>query len=130
MNRNKRIVWIIFIAFAVSTCFLMIRGIFLDRKMKKEGKITTAKIIDYKLGYRGGISFIYSFNTDGEKIVGKKSFMELVSNRPADFLNKSFPVIYLKDNPSYNYLLLSRYSFNKFGILFPDSLKWVIKFEK
>lgn len=108
----------------------MIRSIILDRKLETNGLIANGKIIDYKLGYRGTIAFIYSFEVNGKRILSKTSFPELIPNQPTDFIDKSFPVIYLSDNVSYCELLISRYSFDKFNIPFPDTLKWVTEFEK
>lgn len=102
----------------------------MDKRLNQNGLLTNAKIVDYELGYRGGISFIYTFQIKGMSFLNKTSFPELVSNHPKDFIGKYFPVIYLPNNISYNELLISRYSFNKFNIQFPDTLVWVTKYEK
>ena len=127
---NKKIIWGAFILFVIVTLFLMIRSLFLDNELEQKGKVTYAKITDYKLGYRGGIAYIYSFDLDGKRIEGKTTFPELSSSHSFEFLNKSFPVIYLENKPTCNRLLISRISFKESRIQFPDSLKWVIEFEK
>ena len=129
MNKS-RIIWVAFGLFVISAFSLMINGIFTDKKLRKEGVLTTAVVTDCKFGYRGGISFIYEFILEGKLIKNKKSFMEIVPSKGANFLHKSFPLLYLETSPSNNQILISRYSFEEFKIPFPDSLKWVIEFEK
>ena len=40
-------------------------------------------------------------------------------------VGKSFPIIYENGNPSNTCILISKESFKKFDIPFPDSLKWL-----
>lgn len=42
-----------------------------------------------------------------------------------DLIGKRFPVIFEKGSPSNAYILISRESFKKFELTFPDSLSWI-----
>lgn len=44
------------------------------------------------------------------------------------FINKSFPVIYVPENPIINEILITPDRFKKYAIPFPDSLNWVLKY--
>ena len=127
---KSRIIWAAFGLFVIFVFSLMVNGVFTNKRLRKQGMLTTAVVTDYKFGYRGGISFIYEFVFEGKLIKNKKSFMEIVPSKGANFLNKAFPVLYLQNSPSNNQILISRYSFKEFEIPFPDSLNWVIEFEK
>ena len=47
-----------------------------------------------------------------------------------EFITKSFPVIYLPDRPNRSEILITPDRFVRFGVDFPDSLKWVRDFWK
>jgi hypothetical protein len=42
-----------------------------------------------------------------------------------EFIHKSFPVIYLPSHPQKSEVLITPDRFERFGINFPDTLKWV-----
>lgn len=45
-------------------------------------------------------------------------------------LYKSIPVIYCNSNPNINSALITPEQFNEYGYKFPDSLNWIVKFQK
>jgi hypothetical protein len=46
------------------------------------------------------------------------------------FIWKSFPVIYDTTNPVEHFMLIFPDDFKKYGLLFPDSLKWVLQYNR
>ena len=45
-----------------------------------------------------------------------------------NFLNRSFPVIFSPKNIEKNEILITPDKFKRFNLLFPDSLRWVLKY--
>ena len=70
----------------------------------------------------------YEFYYKGEKINGANAFEPFRGN--PDFENKNFPVMYYPGLGGHTQLLIKPSDFKKFGLSFPDSLKWVLSYLK
>ncbi len=50
------------------------------------------------------------------------------SNVKSFFLGKTFPIVYKSNSADNSHLLIRPRDFEKFHLVFPDSLRWVLKY--
>lgn len=100
-----------------------------DKKYKEKGVLTTGNVIKVKDDYKRRPYVYYIFSVGANTYTGKSSYPEFKANIEAELKNKSFPVIYIKNDPNDNQILISRAEFKSQGIPFPDSLAWTRKLE-
>jgi hypothetical protein len=74
-----------------------------------------------------GLNLNYEFYYNGKKILGSDAFNKFRGNQ--DFVNRNFPVMYEPKLGSAK-LLVEPSDFKRFGLPFPDSLKWVLNYLK
>ncbi|WPQ66305.1 hypothetical protein SIO70_15700 [Chitinophaga sancti] len=100
-----------------------------DRKRLFNNKIfTTGEIYDYTMVARSSATnFICRFYVGGVKYSFSQVVREVNRAYADDFVGKTFPVIYEKENPSNCELLLVPENFQQINMPFPDSLNWVRK---
>jgi hypothetical protein len=111
-------------------------GITRRTNLEKNHKFSVAYTYDCSSGGRGnggGIYIDYIITLDGKKY--KSSSRYLTDEISIDdcrnyFIFKTFPVAYSPSNPSNSQLLIRPKDFEHFGVSFPDSLAWVLKFIK
>jgi hypothetical protein len=122
-SMNKILTWTIIIGFIVFVTVQSIRQNSEDQYLKDNPNLTTAKIIDWDPGAKGGARLLnYEFIIDNKTYNGSKSYYGL-SQRNNYLLNKYFPVIYSSKDPNVNRLLIIENEFKEFGLIQPDSLK-------
>lgn len=116
--------------------FIVVVVVFLLWQLNKEksdyrnrGQMTTGVVLQVIDDYKGRPYVHYRFNVDTATFYGEDPYPEFRSRIEEQLKNKRFPVIYLKDKPAKNHILISRAEFKRFSIPFPDSLSWTIKLE-
>jgi len=117
------------IILGVPFLFLVIRSIIEDRALSNNGFITNAVITRYQTSYRGYPIFEYEFHCNGKIYTGQTTEPNLGSRAKKDFIGRNFPVLYKRDDPNTNELLISKISFCRYNKPFPDSLSWVEDYE-
>jgi hypothetical protein len=131
MNKDKLATIIIIIILFLLAKFNHWIGDNKMEKLKKEGIFTKGNTLFVSLTPKNGDSgIIYEFIIDKEKIRKGKDMDKTDRRLDSIFLNKRFPVIYLKDDPEVNKMLIFPSDFEDFGKPFPDSLNWVKKYLK
>jgi hypothetical protein len=93
------------------------------------GKITNGTIYEEPHPLKlYSYSIHYEYFVNGIKYQGLKttSFDPELSYK---LQNKSFPVIYLKNNPAKSRMLIFEYDFEVLRLNHPDSLKWVEEYK-
>lgn len=113
--------------------FLVVFGLWYnnkeEKKYKTKGVLTIGTVIKVEDDYKKVPSIYYIFNIGYTSFTGRCPYPEFKANIEDELKNKSFPVIYIIDNPKESEILLSRTKFKRFGLPFPDSLSWTIKLE-
>jgi len=124
--KTKRIItWVIATFFVVTIAVTTIQSNSDTHKLANQGILTNAYIIDITTTVRGDFAINYRFIVNGKSFENQHSYSELLLRYQNNFINKIFPVIYLSQNPSINYLLVTPQSFKEYNKDFPDSLQWI-----
>ena len=97
-------------------------------RLLKNGVLTTATTYDYHFSLKGAKGYSYRIVVNGKGYDGFLGDGQGIG-KPV-FLYKTFPVIYNREDPSENRMLVSPRSFEFYGLSFPDSLKWVLQYEE
>ncbi|HTB53260.1 MAG TPA: hypothetical protein VK718_10860 [Ferruginibacter sp.] len=124
--KKEKIVTILVSVFFIGVITITtLLGNFNDKKLIERGVIINATIYDVTSTVRGDFAVKYRFFIAGKPYESEHSYGEIISRYQSNFINKSFPMIYLSEDPSINYLLVTPNSFKKYNKDFPDSLGWV-----
>lgn len=88
---------------------------------------TVGVVSEVKYVAKQGEVIYYNFEVDYKTFSATNNYGNFHSLQRF-VINKSFPVIYAKDNPKdYNTLLIEPDDFSAYNIPYPDSLYWIIK---
>jgi hypothetical protein len=126
-QRNTRFNWKYLAAFFVFLLTLFIFGTYSNYNLKTNGKFSTAHIIKIIYGAKANEYFKYEFKTsEGEEIID----IDLIHNLEVNniFVGKSFLVIYDPDCPTDNRVITTPDIYEEYGLVFPDSLQWILKY--
>jgi hypothetical protein len=122
-KQDKIAVVIILFIGILSVLFLVYR----NKQLKSDGVIVYGTIIGHGHSAKSPVlEFKYSFAYEG-KI--HESWSDARVDYSSDFIGKTFPVKYSPKLGSGEMLITPR-DFAKYGLLFPDSLKWVLPYLK
>ncbi|HEU4552095.1 MAG TPA: hypothetical protein VFS25_04645 [Chitinophaga sp.] len=106
--------------------YLFIVYQFKGSELKNNAIITTGVILKFKSDYRGeGGAFVYSFNINGKYYENQRAYPNIRSSDGYNLEGKIFPIVYDKNDPDNNRMLITDKDFKTYSIPFPDSLKWV-----
>lgn len=95
------------------------------KELRENGILMNAELIDVVTTYRGTPKYQYKFYYKGKFYIENDASGVQKLNI---FIGKTFPIIYSpKSNRSH--LLMTPADFEKFGIPFPDSLRWVLEYQ-
>lgn len=94
---------------------------YVSARYPKRSSFPTGSAYYNKPGY---IYFVYSFSVSRKTYWGKK-FEEIKPDQLWRFEHRSFPVVYSRNDPRKNAILIDPNSFSLFNIPVPDSLSWV-----
>lgn len=96
-------------------------------EIKDNKGIALSKITSGREDYRSFTYRLnYSYSLDNREYFGESSVI-VKGQFLDDFIGKSFPIVYSTKNPQKSILLVSQEDFEKWGLVFPDSLSWVTK---
>jgi len=109
--------------------FIVVKSIIRDHNLSNCGITTSAVITGYTSNYRGYLIFKYKFNFEDKVYTGQVTNLNLRSSAKRDFIGRSFPVLFKRDDPDVNELLMSQVDFRRFNKPFPDSLSWISKYQ-
>jgi hypothetical protein len=94
-------------------------------RLINHGVMTSGFIYSVTTTGRGYFTPLCHFIVNGKEYKNNDNFIELPYSRQYDFIGKTFPIIYLPENPSINHILITPSSFKRYNKKFPDSLVWV-----
>lgn len=86
----------------------------------------TGHISKFESRFRGGAGYLYEFTVNGKTYSDSYSYPD--NNAPFD--NKTFTVVYECNNPDNHALLIFKKDFEKYDEIFPDSMSWLIPYDK
>jgi len=98
-------------------------------KLKEKGLITIGTVKEINRSGNKGSSYSVEYNyIVNEKLYeGKGGISSLSPALRRALIGKHFPVIYLPENETESYILITAFDFSLFGKEYPDSLKWIEK---
>ncbi|ANE52902.1 hypothetical protein [Flavisolibacter tropicus] len=99
-------------------------------ELEEHGTITTGYVTSVWDAYKGWTRFKYYYFHNGKKIKGSDSYKTLSFTIKDSLVGKAVPILYVPENPQNNKLLLTEADFNGLNKEFPDSLKWIQRYEK
>lgn len=129
---------ILILALIIALLYCQRQKVITKKSIIQEPKFSTAIISKIYTGNtRGGgnktyVSYIFAtqngkiqrtnmYSTNGRKLnLSRYSYKH--------FLGKEFPIVYSTQFPDKSHLLFLRYDFHRYGLTFPDSLKWTESF--
>jgi hypothetical protein len=124
MRKQDKIAISIILIIAV---FCVLFLIYRNRQLKNDGIIVYGKIIGHGYSAKSPIlEFKYSFVYKG-KIYERWGDARV--DYSSDFIGKTFPVQY-SPKLGIGEMLITPRDFAKYGLPFPDSLKWVLPYQK
>lgn len=130
MTENLKNKYILGGIFGIILFGLILKDIRNQKNIKNNIKITNAHIYKCTKDYKGnGIYLDYTFFIKDSLIKSTDGFSRIITDRTYIFEGKTFPVAYDSTNPKNNELLLTKDRFEKYNLIFPDSLKWVMSYE-
>lgn len=94
------------------------------KKLLSTGVIAMCTIDKIEEGsrFRNSICYSYSYNGNPYKDCVEYDISNRLKHR---LLNTQIPIIFSKDNPKINQILLFEGEFKLYNLNYPDSLKWV-----
>jgi len=109
---------IISVFFIYSILILTSCDYYYAHKIKQNRGDTMGKVIGTEEGARGGFGLVYTFQVNDKIYKGRYNTM--MWRYEDKFKGKEFPVVYYKDKPKYNLMIVN----------FPDFIDWNIPYEK
>lgn len=98
------------------------------KEIKKAPYITKGVITSIESMYKHGWRIRYNFFVK-ENIIKGETYSGKYSEIKNLLYGKTFPVIMSLRDPSYNDILIFPKDFDEYGLTFPDSLNWVLKYK-
>jgi hypothetical protein len=100
-----------------------------DDKLRSDGIIGKAKITDcYSRSKGAGVNVDYTFVVAGKTYKGRQSYIELEHFVCRELYYQEVSIIYVKENPDVNKLMISKNDFERLKYPYPDSLKWTERY--
>jgi hypothetical protein len=127
MKKNKVRTVLLFSILGVLVIAALLNSYFKTLDLKTYGIILNGKITDVIAGgYRSSSKFRYSY------VYNKIEYYDEGSTQIKEktlFIGKIFPIIFSPKTKN-SELLMGPKDFEKYGIQFPDSLRWVLEYKK
>lgn len=122
-KKNKYVKFLILLLVPIAIWY----SIFMHEKsIKKNQCFSVARIVKLTKGFKGNYSYTYEFLDRNKAIINNKSYLNLKYN-PV-FVNKFFLVVYNCDKPMIHDVLIREKDYQKYNLIFPDSLRWVCNY--
>ena len=116
---------IVLAIFAIMIVYSCIRFNRNEVYLKEAGIMIIGKITGDKLT-KNNFFITYSFKYNQKNHNDLKTASNIqIGDVPKFLINKSFPLILSKEDPENNALLIFREDFERYNLVYPDSLKWV-----
>jgi hypothetical protein len=114
--------------FIIAGLFLImvILGRYLHNRLGNEGVLCHGTTLEWAFG-SGGLTLKYEFTYQGKKHYSDDPTGKIMGN--IEFLNRNFPVMY-DPKTGLSQILIQPSDFKKYGLEYPDSLKWVLPYFK
>jgi hypothetical protein len=124
MKKQDKITILVFLTIAILSVLWLI---YRDKQLKSNGVIVFGKIIDHGYSAKSPVlDFKYSFLYKGKAY---ENWSSTRVNYSPVFIGKTFPVRY-SPKLDIGEMLITPRDFAKYGLPFPDSLKWVLPYVK
>jgi hypothetical protein len=128
MKLNKKQNLALLIVIVIVVFFLFKKDVMLKKKLAINGIMTNAIVDSTNEGYKTGTYVIYHFFLK-EKMYTNETKIFLNYKYHTLLLNRSFPLIYLPENPDKNSILILPEDFKYYRLAFPDSLNWILEYK-
>lgn len=129
-NRRRKIFWTIIITSIVLFFLYQLIKAPIDIEDLKNNRIVTSGIVTGATSNQkntgGGIKYMFYVNSKGYK--GSTGYSNLSRDFCESLIGRNFPVIYSPERTENNKILLTNDVFNMYGMIQPDSLKWIEKY--
>jgi hypothetical protein len=126
---KKRYRVIVALSLVIIVVFLYFKDRMQKNRLKTEGTIVNGMVDSMSYAVKTGCFVQYHFSVNGVKYEGEsKIYVQYAKSQI--LIGKSFPVLCLKQDPSRNAILITPQNFDYYDLTFPDSLKWVIEYQK
>lgn len=126
-DNGKTISALIFLGVLAVATFVHFRSIYL---LRNYGVYTTGHIIGNGYFYKGTFRFKYDYYVNGKKYEEECTPRKFDDNIARDFEGKSFPVLYYPKRPGLSDMSITAYDFEEYDRPFPDSLKWILRYQE
>lgn len=124
---GKTIPYIVIIIFIV----ILFKECKKNDALARNPMFATGTILHFSEDAKGsGGRITYVFKLEGKEYKNVRAYGNIYTSQGYNFVNKSFPVAYEKNNVGNNQLLISPKQFDEINLPFPDSLEWVRKYMK
>lgn len=121
---QSNLIVLLFLITIVIVAYL--RGQRQKETIQKNIQQVSGTITETSMAHRGaGLDVTYQFSFEN-KIIENQHVLSVNSGIQNFFLGKTFPVVFSKDHPEANEMLILPKDFARFNLPYPDSLKWVI----
>ncbi|NII23907.1 hypothetical protein HB364_02365 [Pseudoflavitalea sp. X16] len=97
-----------------------------SKQLSRNGELTQAEVLNVVAGTKASI--YYKFTVNGRRYDDMHRALLRSSIRDS-LLGRSFPLVYLKDNPTTHRFLLEESDFNAVGRRAPRQLQWVWRYK-
>lgn len=123
MNRSKKTAIFIGSLLTFLIVFYFVSG---KRKIPVENSKLVKGMVTSVKAQKGLKLIQYTFSLNETKYSGE-DLQNICVELGREIIGKEFAVIYDKYDPNTSSILISKKSFDKYDVSFPDSLKWVIE---
>lgn len=107
--------------------FLVVLYLVSGKRKVSVGNLKQVKGIVTRVKAQKGLKLIqYTFNINEAKYNGA-DLQNICIELSRETVGKEFSVLYDKNDPTTSSILISKKSFDKYNVRFPDSLQWVIE---
>ena len=125
---SKAIGWLtVILVFSIIYLIQKCQGANYIKHILNNAAFTVGVVSQVKYVTKSGEVIYYNFEVDNKTYSSTNNYGNFHSLQRF-IVNKSFPVIYAKDNPAdYNAVLIEPDDFSAYNVPYPDSLYWIIE---
>jgi len=128
--KNKTKLNILFLIIIISIIVYYKRGEnHTIKEIKNNIGFATGIVLNSSASHRGGIALKFKFYNKDSIYYNSKT-LGIYSGFRNKFSAKTFLVVFSLKDPNQNEMLMLPEDFNKYGLQYPDSLNWVLKYLK
>jgi hypothetical protein len=129
-NEHKTLLYLL--AMMLLVLLLIFNGKTKSKRLEKNFQLTEGWVLGTSVLKNGGTSIKYYFEIEGKEIdglgVGGNIKCEMIANRLSNMLKgKKMPIVYERDAPQNNRLLVFKSEYAKFRVAVPQALREVVE---